>query len=140
MPPVTVISTWDFNESFGTFNMGCQVDVRELYIDEPTSGAMADRPLINSVFSQQDNLDVYHDYIWQLVEGSLEENTFAARVAEIAAVIRSSVENDPTGFYGSAAFEQNLNSTSERFFAPLDKRIYVSLHNDAVDRFQSLMD
>jgi hypothetical protein len=107
---------WDFNESFGTFNMGCQVDVRELYIDEPTSGAMADRPLINSVFSQQDNLDVYHDYIWQLVEGSLEENTFAARVAEIAAVIRSSVENDPTGFYGSAAFEQNLNSTSERFY------------------------
>jgi spore coat protein CotH len=107
---------WDFNESFGTFNRDCQVDIRELYIDEPTSGAMAERPLINSVFSQQDNLDVYHDYIWQLIEGSLEETTFATRVSEIAAVIRSSVENDPSGFYGSAAFEQNLNSTSERFF------------------------
>ncbi|WP_158966198.1 CotH kinase family protein [Paraglaciecola sp. L3A3] len=111
---------WDFNESFGTFSMGCRSDIRELYIDEPTSGAMANRPLINSVFAQQDNLDVYHDYIWQLVEGSLEENTFATRVAEIAAIIRTSVENDPTGFYGSAAFEQNLNSTSYGFYGLTD--------------------
>jgi hypothetical protein len=77
---------------------------------------MADRPLINSVFSKQENLDVYHQYIWQLIEGSLEQDTFSNRVAEIAAVMRTSVQNDPTGFYGSAAFEQNLNSTSDRFY------------------------
>jgi spore coat protein CotH len=107
---------WDFNESFGTFSMGCRSDIRELYIDEPTSGAMADRPMINSVFSEQENLDVYHDYIWQLIEGSLEETTFATRVDEIAAIIRTSVENDPTAFYGSTAFEQNLHSTNNGFY------------------------
>lgn len=107
---------WDFNEAFGTFNRGCQKDIRELYIDEPTSGAMSERPLINSVFLEQDNLDVYHQYIWQLVEGSLAENTFSARVAEIAAIIRTSVENDPSAFYGSAAFEQNLTSTNNGFY------------------------
>lgn len=107
---------WDFNESFGSFNMGCRADIRELYIDEPTDGPMSEKPLIYNVFTQQANLDVYHDYLWQLIEGPLEPTAFANRVEEIADLIRPHVENDPTAFYSASQFEQNLNSTVGRFY------------------------
>ena len=111
------ILPWDFNESFGTFNMDCNgVDVRELYIDEPVSGALSERPLIANVFAEQSNLDVYHSYLTQLINGSLSSDTFNARVNEIADLIREHVENDPTSFYGSTYFEQNLTSTTGQFY------------------------
>ena len=111
------ILPWDFNESFGTFNMDCNtVDVRELYIDEPVSGALSERPLIANVFAEQSNLDVYHIYLTQLINGSLSSDTFNARVNEIADLIREHVQNDPTSFYGSTYFEQNLTSTTGQFY------------------------
>lgn len=111
------ILPWDFNESFGTFAMDCNgVDVRELFIDEPVSGALSERPLIANVFAEQSNLDTYHSYLTQLINGSLSSNTFNARVNEIADLIREHVQNDPTSFYGSTYFEQNLTSTTGQFY------------------------
>jgi spore coat protein CotH len=111
------ILPWDFNESFGTFNMDCNgVDVRELYIDEPVSGALSERPLIANVFAEQSNLETYHSYLTQLINGSLSSDTFNARVNEIADLIREHVQNDPTSFYGSTYFEQNLTSTTGQFY------------------------
>ena len=111
------ILPWDFNESFGTFAMNCNgVDVRELYIDEPVSGALSERPLIANVFAEQSNLDTYHSYLTQLINGSLSSDTFNARVNEIADLIREHVQNDPTSFYGSTYFEQNLTSTTGQFY------------------------
>lgn len=111
------ILPWDFNESFGTFNMDCNgVDVRELYIDEPVSGALSERPLIANVFAEQSSLDTYHSYLTQLINGSLSSDTFNARVNEIANLIREHVQNDPTSFYGSTYFEQNLTSTTGQFY------------------------
>ncbi|MCK8105295.1 CotH kinase family protein [Pseudoalteromonas sp. 2CM41L] len=111
------ILPWDFNESFGTFNMNCNsVDVRELYIDEPVSGALSERPLIANVFAEQSNLDTYHSYLTQLINGSLSSDTFNARVNEIADLIREHVQNDPTSFYGSTYFEQNLTSSTGQFY------------------------
>ena len=111
------ILPWDFNESFGTFAMDCNgVDVRELYIDEPVSGALIERPLIANVFAEQSNLNTYHSYLTQLINGSLSSDTFNARVNEIADLIREHVQNDPTSFYGSTYFEQNLTSTTGQFY------------------------
>lgn len=108
---------WDFNEAFGTFNMGCdRVDIRELYIDEPTSGDLSDKPLIANVFSNSTYLNTYHDYLWQLINGPLESDTFADSVKDIADLIREHVENDPSSFYGSYYFEQNLTSSVSRFY------------------------
>ncbi|MBQ4859137.1 CotH kinase family protein [Pseudoalteromonas sp. MMG007] len=111
------ILPWDFNESFGTFNMDCNsVDIRELYIDEPVSGALSERPMLANVFADQSNLDTYHSYLTQLINGSLSSDTFSARVNEIANLIREHVQNDPTSFYGSDYFEQNLTSTTGQFY------------------------
>lgn len=108
---------WDFNEAFGTFAMGCNgVDVRELYVDEPITGPLADRPLVANVFANQTYLTTYHDYLWQLINGPLTSDAFAARVAKIAALIGDSVANDPSAFYSADDFENNINTTVDRFF------------------------
>ena len=113
---VFTLLPWDFNESFGTFDLGCTNDLRELYIDEPTSVTMAERPLIEKSFESSDNLDVYHDYIQSLIDGPLATDTFEATVEEIADLIREDVANDPTSFYGIEGFETNLTSDYQGFY------------------------
>lgn len=108
---------WDFNEAFGSFNMGCdRVDIRELYIDEPTDGDLDDKPMIGNVFASQTHLDTYHDYLWELINGSLSSATFSAEVTRIANIIREHVENDPSAFYSSSEFESNLSSTVDGYY------------------------
>ncbi|KXI28454.1 CotH kinase family protein [Paraglaciecola hydrolytica] len=108
---------WDLNESFGSFSMGCnRADIRELYIDEPTDGALADKPLIAKVFADSDNLNTYHAYLNQLIDGPLTSTNFAARIAEIDKLIGEHVANDPTAFYSYSQYQQNQHSTVSRFY------------------------
>lgn len=113
---VFTLLPWDFNESFGTFDLGCTNDLRELYIDEPTSEALDERPLIEKSFASSDNLDSYHDYIWSLIEGPLSDEAFEATVTEISELIHDDVEDDPTAFYDINAFETNLTTDYMGFY------------------------
>jgi spore coat protein CotH len=111
------ILPWDLNESFGSFNQGCNgVDIRGLYIDEPTTGALAERPLIAKVLASTQNINTYHTYLTQLINGSLSDTAFSARVASIDALISTHVANDPTAFYSFSQYEQNQTSTVSRFY------------------------
>ncbi len=102
---------WDFNESFGTFARGCSADeVINLYIDEPTSGPLAERPLIEKLLGDSDYLDAYHGYLDDLVTGSLAPASLQSTVDDLAALIRASVSADPTAFYSADEFELNLTS------------------------------
>ncbi|WP_049722321.1 CotH kinase family protein [Gilvimarinus polysaccharolyticus] len=105
------ILPWDFNESFGTFKMDCnQNDLRNLTIDEPTSGALSERPLIAKIFSQQEHLDNYHYYLQTLINSSLSDDEFRARVNNIADLIRDHVAADPTAFFSLSNFNTSLTS------------------------------
>lgn len=105
------IIPWDMNESFGTFAMGCNAaDITNLLIDEPTSGALSDRPLIANLLKNSDYVDSYHDYLADLINGGLDPDTLAITITEIADLIRSSVYDDPTAFFTSGEFEAALNS------------------------------
>ena len=103
---------WDLNESFGTFRAGCSNDVRELTIDEPTSGALAERPYVAKVFESQTNLDTYHTYLQALLDGPLAIATFENNVSTTADLIRDYVASDPTAFYSSTEFESALTTDS----------------------------
>lgn len=108
---------WDLNESFGTFNRDCNnVDIRGLYIDEPTSGPLSERPLIAKVLANSEHVNTYHTYLQQLIDGPLSDDVFAAKVASLNALISEHVENDPTAFYSFSQFEQNQNVTVSRFY------------------------
>lgn len=108
---------WDLNEAFGSFSQGCnRADIRELYIDEPTSGELADSPLVAEVFANTNNLATYHEYLWQLIDGPLSSASFTARVNEISDLIGQHVANDPTAFYSYSQYLQNQTSAVGRFY------------------------
>ncbi|MCF4007874.1 CotH kinase family protein [Rheinheimera sp. UJ63] len=108
---------WDLNEAFGSFSMGCnRADIRGLYIDEPTDGALANKPLVAKVFADSANLASYHGYLQQLIDGPLASANFAAWVAAIDAQIGQHVAADPTAFYSYSQYKTNQTSTVSNFY------------------------
>jgi spore coat protein CotH len=104
-----VIIPWDLNMAFGTFNSGIDRDgVINFYIDEPTAGPVADRPLVDRLLSYQPYLNTYHEYIKELVDGPFATRTMDTRIDELAGLIRPHVINDELKFYSTQHFEQNL--------------------------------
>ncbi|MNO35282.1 Inner spore coat protein H [compost metagenome] len=70
-----------------------------LLIDEPTQGAVADRPLVAKLLAVDEYKELYHNIISEAVEGYLSNDAFTARVQEVASMIDSYVKADPTAFY-----------------------------------------
>ena len=103
---------WDLNMAFGTFGMGPKhggvVNV-DLYIDEPTTGALADKPLVARLFAHKPYLDRYHQYLEQLLKGGFAEGVIEARIDKIAELIRPFVEADELKFYSIEEFERSIN-------------------------------
>jgi spore coat protein CotH len=104
------IIPWDFNESFGTFRMDCQdgSTMISLYIDEPTSGALADRPLIAKLLEYETYKTAYHGYIQDLMDGIMDPDVVSNTIEETKNLISAHVYNDPTAFYSYAEFEASL--------------------------------
>ena len=104
------IIPWDFNESFGTFRMGCQDSntMISLYIDEPTSGTLADRPLIARLLENEAYKTAYHGYIQDLIDGIMDPDVISGTIEETKNLISEHVKNDPTAFYSYAEFEASL--------------------------------
>jgi spore coat protein CotH len=106
---------WDLNMAFGTFGMGPNqggVGNVDLYIDEPTTGALAGKPLVARLFAHQPYLEKYHQYLEQLLNGGFAEGVIEARIDELAEMIRPYVEADETKFFTNDYF---VNSVSEKF-------------------------
>ena len=122
---------WDLNESFGTFRAGCSNDLRELTIDEPTSGALADRPYVAKVFEYQENLDIYHTYLQTLLDGPLASSTFEESVNTTANLIRDYVAVDPTAFYSITEFESALTTDSNEVYGLIS---FINLRTDNIQQ------
>lgn len=71
----------------------------QLLIDEPTSGAVADRPLVAKLLAVDEYKELYHNIIEEATQGYLSNDTFTARVQEIADMIDAYVKADPSSFY-----------------------------------------
>ncbi len=104
------IIPWDLNESFGTFTMGCRdrMAMISLYIDEPTSGTLADRPLIAKLLENQEYKTAYHGYIQVLIDGVMDPAAMSTTIEDTKNLISDHVANDPTAFYSYAEFETSL--------------------------------
>ena len=72
-------------------------DVTTLYIDEPTEGAVSERPLIESLLSDATNLNTYHDYLSQLINGGdLDPDSIESKIDDLENLISTAVSEDPT--------------------------------------------
>lgn len=106
---VFTILPWDLNGSFGGFDAGIRPEALiNFYIDEPTVRSMADRPLVGRLLAQPEYLDVYHDYLRELVDGPFSPDVMNAEIDRYADLIRPYVEADDLKFHSSAAFERAL--------------------------------
>lgn len=106
------ILPWDLNMSFGGFNFGS--DPSKLFIDEPTQGEIASRPLIAKLLEKEEYLLTYHQYLQEIVKKFLHNDYLGEEITRLKVLIADLVNSDPTAFYTSEQFQQNttLNKTS----------------------------
>lgn len=81
-----------------------------LLIDEPTQGALADRPLVAKLLAVDAYKKKYHDIIKEAIGGYLSENSFSARVEQLKQLISEYVEQDPNAFY---TYEEYLQGVTD---------------------------
>lgn len=104
------IIPWDLNMSFGNFNSGLDHDgIINFLIDEPTAGAVADRPLVGRLLAVPEYLDTYHGYLTELIDGPFSYEVMAQKIDKLADLIRPYVEADTLKFYSTAEFERALS-------------------------------
>src|SRR6056297_176846 len=111
-----MIIPWDYNMSFGGFVSGIDqtsADETQFYIDEPTSGAVANYPLINTLLSNEAYLQQYHEYLTELITGPLEIETFTARAEALTALVDEYIKNDPEPMSSYEAFQSALYDTGD---------------------------
>jgi spore coat protein CotH len=103
------IIPWDLNMSFGGFSLGVDRQrVIDFYIDEPTVGTVADRPLVSRLLAVPSYLETYHGYLRELINGPFSPTVMEAKIDELANMIRPYVEADTLKFYSTAEFEKGL--------------------------------
>ena len=103
------IIPWDFNLAFGSFNAGCsEEETIGFMIDEPTSSALSERPLIGKLLQNPNYRASYHSYFEKLLNGPFNPETMAQSINKLAVLIRDFVYADPTAFYTPEEFEASL--------------------------------
>ena len=98
------ILPWDYNMAFGGLGRN------SLYIDEPTQGALDERPLIAKLLAVDEYKEQYHQMLSEAINGYLANDTFTARVQEVKSMIEEYVKADPNAFYTYDEFEQGVTS------------------------------
>lgn len=98
------ILPWDYNMAFGGLGRN------SLYIDEPTQGALDERPLIAKLLAVDEYKEQYHELLSEVINGYLANDTFTARVQEVKSMIEEYVKADPNAFYTYDEFEKGVTS------------------------------
>jgi len=103
---------WDLNMAFGTFGArgGGGGSSANFYIDDPVSGAVAERPLVARLLAHKPYLDKYHQYLEQLLNGGFAEGVIESRIDELFKMVRPFVEADELKFFSTEEFEKGLDS------------------------------
>ncbi|KTD87849.1 CotH kinase family protein [Paenibacillus etheri] len=98
------ILPWDYNMAFG--GMGSA----DVLIDEPTQGALAERPLIAKLLANDEYKAKYHEIVSEMINSFLADDTFQARMDELDTMISSYVKADPSAFYTFEQYEEGIKS------------------------------
>jgi len=94
------ILPWDYNMAFGGFGGSA------ILIDEPTQGALAERPLVAKLLEADEYKERYHAILQDMLDGYLKQETFAKRVEELKTLISEHVRQDPRPFYTYEQYEE----------------------------------
>ncbi|WP_339290517.1 CotH kinase family protein [Paenibacillus sp. FSL E2-0201] len=114
------ILPWDYNMAFG--GMGSA----DVLIDEPTQGALAERPLIAKLLANDEYKAKYHEIVSEMINGYLADDTFQTRMDQLDMMISSYVKADPSAFYTFEQYEEGIKSV-KTFMSNMAKNIQQQL-------------
>ncbi|MWC29318.1 CotH kinase family protein [Paenibacillus sp. MMS18-CY102] len=97
------ILPWDYNMAFGGLGSSST-----LMIDEPTDGALSERPLVDKLLKVDAYKTRYHEIIDKMLSSYLKDDVFQARVKQLSELISAHVKADPTAFYTYDQYEQGI--------------------------------
>lgn len=120
------ILPWDLNMSFGGFNFGGSFS--KVFIDEPTQGSVAQRPLVAKLLENESYRETHHTYLKEVAEKYLSEDYLQREIDQVSQLIAEEVKNDPSAFYTYEQFQNNIQPLSEQI--SLDQSINKSNDSD----------
>lgn len=124
---------WDLNMTFNGFpgvNMTDQ-QATEFLIDEPVVGSVSDYPLVETILSNDEYLDQYHEYLQELTDNYFDEDSFEQRVLEVYDLINGYVKTDTNSFYSYTEFTNSLFTESNTSYSLLQ---FVEARNENIDQ------
>ena len=96
------ILPWDYNMAFGGLGGS------NILIDEPTQGALSERPLIAKLLQVEEYKATYHEMLSEAIEGYLSDAQLQTRVQELTQLIDPYVKADPSAFSTYEQYEQGV--------------------------------
>lgn len=96
------ILPWDYNMAFGGLGGS------KILIDEPTQGALSERPLIEKLLQVEEYKATYHEMLSEAIEGYLSDAQLQTRVQELTQLIDPYVKADPSAFSTYEEYEQGV--------------------------------
>ena len=105
---------WDMNMAFGTFKNGLPQpvttqDLQELDVFHGISDNQ--NRMTTQIFSSDQYKRMYIAHIRTILNEQFVNNAYYTRAMQLQAIINSSVNTDPNGFYSHSEFISNINSS-----------------------------
>ena len=107
------IIPWDLNMAFGGFEQGNSNKDDLIDINSPTMVSLEQRPLVNTLLSNEEYKAKYYGYLEEIVNKYLDSDYLENMTSEIYDLISTYVKEDPTAFYTFEEFETNIKTSIE---------------------------
>lgn len=103
------IIPWDYNLSFGAFNIGTASKAINFPIDSPVTDSLENSPLIGKLLEVDKYKETYHKYLQEIVN-YVNDGTYENTISQVNSLISDYVKNDATAFY---TYEEYIASLPE---------------------------
>lgn len=130
-----IMIPWDYNLAFGTFASSEATTVVNTPIDDPVTGEMSYRPMINWIFESKEYTEMYHQYFFEFLS-SVDIETI---IDEAYDLIKAYVQDDPTKFYTYDEFEKGVKTLKE-FCSLRSQSIQMQLSENNTEVFTNYAD
>ena len=120
------ILPWDYNLSFGAFNIGTASNAINFPIDSPVTDSLENSPLIGKLLEVDEYKETYHKYLQEIVD-YVNNGTYENTINEVNSLIADYVKNDPTAFY---TYEEYTTSIPELINFGIDRAKSISAQLD----------
>lgn len=103
------ILPWDYNLSFGSFQIKEGSKIINFPIDAPVTDTMENSPLISKLLEVDEYKKLYHGYLNELIESYITSGKYNSEITRLDSMISEYVQNDTTAFYSYDQYKKSLS-------------------------------